>query len=332
MLIAITGGTGFVGRHLAKRLVSQGHTVRVIARGVDPGAPWMKEHSQVEFVRGSVSSLPALQKAFRGCDSVAHLAGINHETEQQDFHEVHVRGTELVVEAVQRQEVDHLSLLSFLRARPDDRSGYHDSKWRAEEIVRSSGCTSTILKAGVIYGKGDHMVDHLSKILRMLPVFFLVGRSPRKTAPVHVSDVVDLLLGGIKSNRLNNRTVAVTGPEQMYLKEAVQRVANVLDRDPYFVRLPLFLQYVNAGMMELLVDEPPASLAQVQILSEGVIEPVPEGVCGSIPVPLQPDRAFTEERIKQALPDRERFDMADVTCRIGNAWNVLSRTATRICT
>ena len=332
MLIAITGGTGFVGRHLAKRLVSQGHTVRLIARGVDPGAPWMKEHPQVEFVRGSVSSRSTLQEAFSNCDNVAHLAGINHETKHQDFHEVHVRGTELVVDAVHRQDVDHLSLLSFLRARPDDRSGYHDTKWRAEEIVRSSECTSTILKAGVIYGKGDHMVDHLSKILTMLPVFFLVGRRPRKTAPVHVSDVVDLLVGGVNSNRLNNRTVAVTGPEQMYLKEAVWRVADVLDRDPYFVRLPLFLQYANAGLMELLVDEPPASLAQVQILSEGLIEPAPEGVCDAIPEQYQPNRAFTEQRIQQALPDWKRFDATDLRCRMRNVFNVLRRTSARICT
>ncbi len=331
MKFAITGGTGFVGRHLTKRFLSKNHTVRLLARGVDPGVSWIHTHPRVEFVRGSVTSRPTLEKTFADCDAIAHLAGINRETGTQCFQEVHVRGTERVVEVARAQSIEQLALLSFLRARPDEGSVYHDTKWQAEEIVRSSTVPHTILKAGVIYGKGDHMVDHLAKVLTMLPVFFLVGLEPRKTAPVHVSDVVDLLCAGLVGDRLTNRTLAVIGPERMYLKEAVQRVADVLGRAPYYVRLPLALQYMNAGLMELFVDEPPASLAQVQILSEGLIEPAPEGICKPIPEPLRPDRMFTAERIKRALPDRRRFDRSDLRCPCGDVTNVLERTSARVC-
>ncbi len=330
MKLAITGGTGFVGRHLAERLTSMNHTVRIIARGVDSGAPWMKNHPDVDLVRGSVASRGVLETAFEHCDGVAHLAGINRESGNQDFEEVHVRGTEHVVDAARSQGVDRISLLSFLRARPHDISGYHDSKWRAEEIVRTSDCTHTILKAGVIYGKGDHMVDHLTKVLSMMPVFFLVGREPQKTAPVHVNDVVDVLEASLVDGRVTDTTVAVTGPEQMYLKDAVKRVADVLGRDPYFVRMPLALQYINAGVLELFFDEPPASLAQVQILSEGVVDPLPNGICEPLPEPLSPNRRFTAERIQEALPDQRWFQVSDLRCPEDNIRNVIRRTSARI--
>ena len=115
MRVAITGATGFVGSHLADRLSSEGHeVVRVTAR---------------------LHNLDELAKGFSGCQAVAHCAGINREIGNQTYARVHVEGTRNVVEAAQRAGVEKIGLMSFLRARPDCGSGYHESKWAAEEIV-----------------------------------------------------------------------------------------------------------------------------------------------------------------------------------------------------
>jgi NADH dehydrogenase len=77
--------------------------------------------------------------------------------------------------AAERAGVQRLALLSFLRARPDCGSAYHESKWAAEQIVRASGLDWTVLKPGMIYGRGDHMLDHLSRALHTFPVFVRLG-------------------------------------------------------------------------------------------------------------------------------------------------------------
>ncbi|HWC99017.1 MAG TPA: NAD(P)H-binding protein [Candidatus Sulfopaludibacter sp.] len=166
MRIAITGGTGFVGRHLAAHLVSLGHQPVLIARGRDQRHP-----PAIPVVHTDLSDCAVLTEAFSGCDAIAHCAGINRETGTQTYRRIHVEATRNVIEAAKRAAVPRLLMLSFLRARPDCGSPYHESKFQAEELVRSSGLDFTVLKAGMIYGRGDHMLDHLSHTIFTLPVF-----------------------------------------------------------------------------------------------------------------------------------------------------------------
>lgn len=161
MRIAITGGTGFVGSHLADRLEGDGHETVVISRRTGHGL--------------GTTSAADLTEAFRGCGAVVHCAGINRELGAQTYDAVHVKGSAAVIRAARQAGVPRIVMLSFLRARPDGPTAYHRSKWAAEEIIRASGLTYTILKAGVIHGRGDHMLDHLSHALHTFPVFALVG-------------------------------------------------------------------------------------------------------------------------------------------------------------
>ena len=109
--------------------------------------------------------MASLTRAFAGCDTVAHLAGINREIGEQTYQRVHIEGTANVIAAARAAGVRRIVMLSFLRARPDCGSPYHESKWEAEEMIRASGLQFTIVKAGVIYGRGDHLLDHLSHAL-----------------------------------------------------------------------------------------------------------------------------------------------------------------------
>jgi NADH dehydrogenase len=113
MRVAITGGTGFVGSHLAERFPAT--DVAIVSRR--SGTP--------------VDDVDALTRAFEGCQAVAHCAGINREIGEQNFDRVHVQGTAAVIEAARRAGVRKIVMLSFLRARPGSGSPYHESKWVA---------------------------------------------------------------------------------------------------------------------------------------------------------------------------------------------------------
>ena len=297
MKIAITGGTGFVGRALASHLTAAGHEVIPVSRrtGVD------------------VQDVEALSAAFAGCCGVAHCAGINRELRGQRYLDVHVRGTQNVVDAALRAGVPRIAMMSFLRARPACGSGYHESKWAAEEIVRNSGLDFTILKTGVVYGRGDHMLDHISHALYTFPVFSLVGFRRRLTRPVAVEDVAQVLAAGLLDPRLSRKTVPVTGPEEMSLGDAVRRVAAVLGKRRLYLPLPLAFHYAFAWLAERTMKVPLVARAQVRILSESLVEPFvgPAGL-DALPEDLVPRRRFSPEMIRRGLPAPGPFGLRDL--------------------
>jgi len=309
MKIAITGGTGFVGRHLAARLVANGHEVVVVGRG-DPAKDDLLPRG-VTVVAADISDSVALATAFGGCDAVAHCAGINREIGRQTYATVHVQGTRAVVDASRAAGVARLVMLSFLRARPDGPTEYHRSKWDAEQLVRRSGLTWTILKAGVIYGRGDHMLDHLSHAFHTFPIFGLVGLKEQPVRPVAVADVARVLEAAVTGDpRLADRTMAVLGPEEMPLGDAVRRVARVTGRRPVFLRLPIAAHLVLSRLAELVMRVPLLSVAQLRILQEGVTVAAP--AADALPADLAPATPFSEAAIQAGLPPAGGFGRADL--------------------
>ena len=306
MRVAITGGTGFVGSHLARRLIYEGHEVILIGRGI------RDVNIAAKVVCTSVDDPTALAGAFAGCDAVAHCAGINREIGQQTYQRVHIEGTRSVVEAAAQAGVRKVVLLSFLRARPSCGSPYHESKWAAEEIVRTSGLDYTILKSGMIYGRGDHMLDHISHSLYTQPFFMTVGLREKTIRPVAIEDLVEIMRAALVDSALSRATVAVTGPDEITLSEAVRRVAATIGRRVFVVPGPLALQYGLAWLFERLMRVPLVAIAQVRILAEGVTESLP--VAEPLPAELQPRRMFTGQQIRSGLPAAGRFTTRDLRC------------------
>ena len=311
MRIAITGGTGFVGGHLARVLAAQGHHVVIVARGVDRRDHAIRDMRNATFHALGTDDEDQLATAFAGCDAVAHCAGINRELGEQTYDRVHRRGTQSVVNAARRAGVRKIALVSFLRARPGCGSGYHESKFAAEEIVRASGLDYTVFKPGVIYGPGDHMLDHLSHAFHTFPAFAFVGFTPKLVRPLAVADFVHVMCAALVAGRLSRQTVAITGPEEMPLTDAVSRVAHVVGRRPLMFPLPIWFHYAFGWLCEQTMSIPLVSLAQVRILSEGVVEPLPP--CDEVPDDLKPRRRFTEDQIRAGLPVAKAFGLAD--CR-----------------
>ena len=295
--IAITGGSGFVGRDLTASLAAKGHELVLLSRRpsaemAGAGLP------NVKTISGDMHDLNSLNEAFCNCDAVAHCAGINNELGTQTYERVHVQGSENVVKACQEQGVSKLVFTSFLKARPNSGSKYHESKWRAEEIIRNSELDFVILKPGVIFAKGDHMVSHMALALKLSPVFALVGGDV-SLRPIALRDFTGVLEAALIDPRLSKGTFAVLGGEEVKLSEAAKRLASVLHRPVLSIVLPLPFLYFIARAMKSVMKEPLLTESQITMIAEGLADALPGE--NELPVDLRPANGFTLNLIEQAL-------------------------------
>src|SRR6185295_12276347 len=99
-------------------------------------------------------------------------------------------------------------------------------------------------------GRGDHMLDHLSHAFHTFPVFGLVGFEEKRARPLAVADLVDVMHAALVEHRLSRQTVAVTGPEEMPLTEAVRRVARAVGKRPLMFPMPLWFHYAFGWFCE----------------------------------------------------------------------------------
>ena len=299
MKIAITGGTGFIGRHLASDLIEHGHEVVVIARGL-----YKRNTQPVEgavFVSLDINDTGKLTGAFDGCDAVVHCAGTSVEDGRQTFHQLHVEGTRSAAEAADRAGVKKFVLVSYLNVRPNVGSEYHTTKWQGEEIVRTSNLNYTILKAGLIYGRGDHLINNLSNLFRKLPVFAAVGLREKTVRIVAVEDLVDVIRIALDEKRFSRQTVAVTGPEEFPFSQAAKRIAAAMGKSILVIPLPVFFHRMLAFFSERFMPKPLITKAQVQMLADGISEGTPESIL--LPEEFAPQTRFTEEQIRKGLPE-----------------------------
>lgn len=299
MRIAITGGTGFIGRHLVQELLDRGHEVVVLSRGQYTRGKGIPPHDHLSYVRANVTNTSELTRAFAGCTAVVHCAGTS-EDPSQTFQQVHVEGARSAVDAAQQAGVQKFVLLSYLHARPDVRSAYHTTKWEGEEIVRQSALNYTILKAGLVYGAGDHLLNNLGNLLRKLPVFATVGLREKTVRLIAVEDLVSVIIAALTDDRLARRTIAVLGPEEFSFSTAARRIAKVMGKPSLIVLpFPVFVQRLLAWASGFM-PKPLISASQVQMLADGISIPLPDSQ--TLPEDLAPKTCFTDEQIRKGLP------------------------------
>ena len=282
MKIAITGANGFLARHLRKALLADGHQVVAIVR---PGPSASEQCWPI-----GLDSATRLAEALSGCQAVAHCAGIAREVGANTFEVVHVEGTRNLLAACRQAKVSKFLLTSFLRARANCGSAYHESKWEAEQMVRASGLDFTIFKAGLLYGERDQVTTRLGAMLERLPFFAGFGFSDPKVRPIAVTDMVALMLTALVDPRLKEKTVPVVGPDQtLTLNQMVKLLGRSRGVDPKVIPLPIFCHRLLAFASERMFSNPLVTSAQIQMLSEGMaqasppFDPLPEDLAPATP-------------------------------------------------
>jgi NADH dehydrogenase len=314
MRIALIGGTGFLGRHLVRELLQQGHSVRLLKhmRGETGGSiPAQEQNGPCQVFRLSMDDQQSLVDALADCHAVAYLSGINREREKGDFHRIHVAWLGNVIAAVKAIAADAQSpstipakivYTSFLKARPSKYSQYLQSKYDGENLLQASGLDYTILKPGICFGAGDQMIHNIVLGLQLLPavaVFGAVGIKESTMRPLSAKDMALIMVAALTENRMSKQTIGVVGPEEITLSVAARRVAAVLKKVLLIVHFPEPLMYMLAWTLEKVSANALVTVSQVRMLADGLS--TAENAPDSLPPDLQPKTYFREEEIREAL-------------------------------
>jgi len=294
MNVLVTGGTGFVGREIARQLHNQGHRVHLLAR--DEHSRRTQEAARLsgaKVVAGNVTDAVSLKAVCTGIDAVVHLVGIISEIGSQTFEAVHGLGTQNILSAAQKAGVKRFLHMSALGTRPNAASRYHQSKWLAEEKVRRSGLGWTIFRPSIIYGPDDGFVNLYARISRWSPIVPVVARRTR-FQPLPVKSVAAAFAGAIAGAHTIGETYDLCGEETLTLNEIVDHILDVTNRK----RLKLFLPFELAGMQAAFLEwfcprlfRRPAPLNRDQLLmlredNVGSAEPA-QTLFGLKPVPFR---------------------------------------------
>ena len=268
MRVLITGATGFVGRAVCEAVVREGHSVRRMARG-SRSHSLEPQNSAMEWVRGSVLCPNDLRQGMQGCDAVIHLVGIIGEIGDQTFERVHLEGTRRVLEAALTSGVRRMIHMSALGTRPEAASRYHQTKWAAEEAVRSSGLDWTVFRPSLIYGPGDGFVNLFARMSRWSPVLPVIGRGTSLLQPVSVDCVARAFARALDSKAAVHQTYDLCGFDRLNLPQILQTLLQITRRRRIIVRIPRALAWYPTAVLEWVfprVLRRPAPLSRDQIL------------------------------------------------------------------
>lgn len=270
-MVFVTGGTGFVGRSLVRRLLSRGERVRLLCRSerrhFTPDEPDKKE-GKIEWIPGEIGSRESLLRGMEGADAVIHLVGILVEPGGQTFEKLHVEGTQNVVEAMRPSGVRRLLHMSALGSRPNAASRYHQTKWRAEEWVRASGLDATIFRPSLIFGREDRSMNLLAKIAAYSPVVPVVGPGKNRLQPVWVEDVSESFVQALRNPLAVGKSYSLCGPRPYTFNELIDLILRIKSLSREKVHLPVWALKGPAALAERLLPRPPLTRDQLTMLQE----------------------------------------------------------------
>lgn len=273
-IIAITGGTGFIGQHLVARLADQGKKVRLLVRKPE-AANLLSDHQNVEIVRGNLNDRSALDTLTYQAETLLHLASKNFAVNQAEFDRVNAAGTRNVMESAQASAVDQLIYLSSLAAREPNISGYAASKACAEQDLQRLCADRSpfwvIVRPPAVYGPGDKatlpLLQALTHKFALLP-----GQADSRFSLIYVEDLVDAIIGLIGDSSVNSQTIELDdGTPGGYDWLSLARIAGeVRGKSVKPIFLPKKVMNAAAGAVEFgakIVDKtPPLARNKVQEL------------------------------------------------------------------
>lgn len=292
--VLVTGASGFIGSHLCRALVEEGHEVRAMTRHPDrydgAGTP----------VAGDVSDPASLGEPLSGVTAAYYLV---HSLESDDFERRDADAARAFSKAAAAAGLRQIVYMGGLGADGDDLSPHLRSRRQVETLLGEDGVPVTVLRAAVVVGDGGISWELTRQLVSHLPAMITPKWTFTRTQPIALQDVIRYLVGVLGNPQAIGRTFEVGGADVLRYVDMLNRATDVMGkRRRPMIKVPLLSPKLSAHWLAFVTDVDHETASNlVESMSNEVV--VRDDSIREV-VPFEP--VGYEESVRLALADRAR--------------------------
>jgi len=250
-LVTIYGGSGFLGRYIARRLAKQGWRVRAAVRRPNE-AHFLRPYGvvgQVEPIFCNIRDDASVAQAMQGSDAVINCVGVGTTYGKNNMDALHVEGAGRIARIAGEQGVENLVQVSAIGADPEGSSEYFQTKGEGEKAVLEGFPRAVILRPSLMFGPEDGFINLYASMARIGPFLPVVGAHTR-VQPVFVDNVAEAAVKAV-SGEAAPGVYELGGPEVLSIRALVQKALEIIRRRRILINQPTFVARLLAGGLDL---------------------------------------------------------------------------------
>jgi NADH dehydrogenase len=245
-LVTIFGGSGFLGRYIARRMAQQGWRVRVATRHPNDSM-FVRTYGavgQVEPIFCNIRDDASVRAVLTGAEAVVNCVGILTEKGKNGFDAVQAEGAGRIARLAAEGGVARMVQVSAIGADADSDSDYARTKAAGEAGVLEHMPNAMILRPSILFGPEDEFFNRFAGMVRMGPVLPMVG-AKTKFQPVYVDDVAAAAEQGVLGTAPGG-IYELGGPDVRSFRELMQEMLDVIHRRRILLNLPVWVARLMA--------------------------------------------------------------------------------------
>ena len=251
----IFGGSGQIGRHLIRKLTKKNYKVTVVTRNIHQKSYIIKTQANagyIDIVEANIFDEVKIRKLFEKADICINLVGILYENKKGNtFKNIHSLFPSILSKLCKEYNIEKFIHLSALGVNQAIDSNYAKSKLDGENNILSNFPLATILRPSIVYSVDDNFTTNFMTLLSRLPMFPLYYNGKTKFAPIHCSDLCEIIFHIISKN-INTNIIECVGPETLTFKQIIQKLLKLIDKKRILISLPISLANLSAKFFQLL--------------------------------------------------------------------------------
>ena len=250
----IFGGSGQIGRNLIRKLTKNNYRVTVVTRNVHQKSYIIKTQANagyIDIVEANIFEGIKIKELFKKADLCVNLVGILFEQKKGNtFQNIHSVFPSLLAKLSKEYGLKHFIHVSALGINKATDSNYAKTKLEGEDKVLKSFPLATILRPSIVYSVDDNFTTNFMTLLNRLPFFPIYYNGLTKFAPIHCSDLTDIIYNIISKNTYP-KIIECVGPEIITFKEIIQRLLILINKKRLLFPMPLPVANLTASFFEI---------------------------------------------------------------------------------